>query len=600
MTDKLRRTHPLNITFADGEAPSAAKLTAIATQARVGARVLENAIGDLWNQSGDTLLNSWPLQIPNLARVIGQVKELSPALYPPVNSFTYVDNVGLRYQYQNSGYLQFKPATLASVSIVSSGGIWTTRKDTAGELASAGDYWIDLATGRWATYAPIDVTNVISYAVDPSAWALTTSTLPSIIPDTRQPTFTGCRVSSSGGKFYLHLPPRRPLTLTGWERPERYPPTTDISANEATTTTESKKLWQASTALALGVEHYRYQLPKEILDTISSLDVGTTLPTGYLYLWDQGKRTIVANVVFKTSSFGNWVLEISSDTEDFSTKISSTESQSAYNATSYSLVVVGSPLTRIMHSLQVLLQAGTHSNAGDFTPLLSHSSLTGMNPPMEDYTGHPGTYPLSTTWTPSNYAMDDHVYLLSRTGSHGVGSGLERDGSDNAMLGDLVIGSTSADTYSNNITADSNRLYWGGVGIGPHLYWSTNTSSLMLNSIPDSAYSLYIDNSNTYGFPAFESGGIFLNTFSSFRPAIYANSFSTFAIAASSSSNVALTVAGPGGATPSHGAFHIDPQLATPTGLNVVGDFYLTVAGVLKVCTVAGAPGTWVSVGAQV
>lgn len=36
-----------------------------------------------------------------------------------------------------------------------------------------------------------------------------------------------------------------------------------------------------------------------------------------------------------------------------------------------------------------------------------------------------------------------------------------------------------------------------------------------------------------------------------------------------------------------------------PTGPNVIGDLYMTTAGVLKVCTAAGTPGTWVSVGAQ-
>jgi protein-S-isoprenylcysteine O-methyltransferase Ste14 len=35
------------------------------------------------------------------------------------------------------------------------------------------------------------------------------------------------------------------------------------------------------------------------------------------------------------------------------------------------------------------------------------------------------------------------------------------------------------------------------------------------------------------------------------------------------------------------------------TGPNAVGDIYVTTAGVLKICTVAGTPGTWVSVGAQ-
>lgn len=39
---------------------------------------------------------------------------------------------------------------------------------------------------------------------------------------------------------------------------------------------------------------------------------------------------------------------------------------------------------------------------------------------------------------------------------------------------------------------------------------------------------------------------------------------------------------------------------AQPTGASAVGDMYMTAAGILKVCTVAGTPGTWVSVGTQV
>lgn len=51
--------------------------------------------------------------------------------------------------------------------------------------------------------------------------------------------------------------------------------------------------------------------------------------------------------------------------------------------------------------------------------------------------------------------------------------------------------------------------------------------------------------------------------------------------------------------SPAKGAIRMVPQDAEPTGSNAVGDLYMTTAGVLKVCTSAGSPGTWVSVGAQ-
>ncbi len=50
---------------------------------------------------------------------------------------------------------------------------------------------------------------------------------------------------------------------------------------------------------------------------------------------------------------------------------------------------------------------------------------------------------------------------------------------------------------------------------------------------------------------------------------------------------------------PARGAFFVSPQNAQPTGPNAVGDMYVTTAGVLKICTAAGTPGTWTSVGAQ-
>lgn len=51
--------------------------------------------------------------------------------------------------------------------------------------------------------------------------------------------------------------------------------------------------------------------------------------------------------------------------------------------------------------------------------------------------------------------------------------------------------------------------------------------------------------------------------------------------------------------SPVRAALRVVPQDAEPSGANAVGDMYVTTAGVLKICTSAGTPGTWVSVGAQ-
>ncbi len=51
--------------------------------------------------------------------------------------------------------------------------------------------------------------------------------------------------------------------------------------------------------------------------------------------------------------------------------------------------------------------------------------------------------------------------------------------------------------------------------------------------------------------------------------------------------------------SPLRSALRIVPQDNTPSGANAVGDIWVTTAGVLKICTVAGTPGTFVSVGSQ-
>ncbi len=68
---------------------------------------------------------------------------------------------------------------------------------------------------------------------------------------------------------------------------------------------------------------------------------------------------------------------------------------------------------------------------------------------------------------------------------------------------------------------------------------------------------------------------------------VYGGSINGYGVVAASDTTSPLTA-----------AFRITPQDAQPT-TGQVGDLYITTAGVLKVCTGAGTPGTWASVGAQ-
>ncbi len=72
----------------------------------------------------------------------------------------------------------------------------------------------------------------------------------------------------------------------------------------------------------------------------------------------------------------------------------------------------------------------------------------------------------------------------------------------------------------------------------------------------------------------------------------------TVAVTITVATGRALTVQGDL-TSPALAALRIVPQDTQPSGPNLVGDTYLTAAGVWKTCIVAGSPGTWQSIGAQ-
>jgi hypothetical protein len=80
--------------------------------------------------------------------------------------------------------------------------------------------------------------------------------------------------------------------------------------------------------------------------------------------------------------------------------------------------------------------------------------------------------------------------------------------------------------------------------------------------------------------------------------AVVATSATAAAITATAAANYGLVVQGDT-TSPAKAAFRIVPQDAQPSGPNAVGDLYVSTAGKLNICTVAGSPGTWVVVGTQ-
>jgi len=524
MTDKLRKTAPIKITFAASEQPSSEKLTGLAQQTRAALKIVEKAIGDIWNQSGDSLLADYPAQIPNLSRLIGESKYLNPAIYPLQNIFKYRDKLGTRYQGWTYGELTFKPLVGSTLSFYNTSGQFTTSKSNEYEVIATGDYWISTATGKWRTNDElVGGSEQVEYQVDPSTDYLADAQVyPSIIPDPRHLSakFSGCRLTKSGSTYYLYLPPRRPLAFTGtdWQdalaRPDKYPDANDIglaNGNEATTLDAGNlRYWQSDTVDAMDHAHYRYSLPKEIVDNHGGMAAGAEYPSNLMYLWDQATNTILEGVVFrKPFSVGlaskTWVIEVSSasaslDLEDYLSSPDD-ETEAAYSSTGLTLITCSGSVIRNLWKLITNFLTHKHNNAA-LDSKIDHSSLTHLNPAKDSIYTSNGRYPsYIPAWPQSRYQHDDHTYLLSRTGSQSIASGDHRDENDNAMLGDLIMANSVAD--ANGVFLDSHcpdnsfAIYFGDLA-GSLIYGRED--NLRLESVSGSVELTgpYIDgNANT-------------------------------------------------------------------------------------------------------
>jgi hypothetical protein len=489
MPDKFRKTAPLKITFVDGEQPTAAKLGAVATQSRNGLELLEKAIGDPWNQSGEAILTAgFPLQIPNLARYAGENSLLNPALVPTTTEFQYTESIGVTFADKNTGYLRFPPefgsvdeSGVPDTHFTKTGDTssnFTTPVDNEFDVDAAGKYWIEKDTGKFRTFGVLDSGVKLIYIVDPVAnWLPGQENLPGIIPDVRQTEFTSCRVEENGGKFYLHLPPRRPLTLDSRERPDNYPPASEEADNEQGTGGIAIKQYWSDGVDALtgaGDEHYRYALPKQIQD--ATLAEGAVLPAGLLYVWDTSNNTIIDDVVFRwpDATRVNLAVEVESATFDFSDAaiVSADELEASYSKTNLVLITLGSSLASAVWSQTSMYLQHRHDNQGTMEATIQHKDLRDLNPPTsdatltgEDYEGHDARYPSGVApWPPSRWAYDDHTSLLSRAGSQ-INAARIRDIHNNAMLGDLILANNLPANYLDEFLPDNSvKIVFGNYG----------------------------------------------------------------------------------------------------------------------------------------
>src|SRR3990167_879069 len=141
--DSLRRTFPVQITWTSGEMPTASKLQGFSTQTSNALKVVEKAIGDLWNSSGDTTMSEWPLRLPNLARMLGPARySSSPMLGSSDNPMSYVEDLD-QHVGKNVFYLKYKPTGTINGSHPVFSSVLTSFQTSATTVDTAGEYTVD-------------------------------------------------------------------------------------------------------------------------------------------------------------------------------------------------------------------------------------------------------------------------------------------------------------------------------------------------------------------------------------------------------------------------------------------------------------------------
>jgi hypothetical protein len=497
MSDKFRTTQPLVISFVKGEQPSAAKLSKMAAQPKAGSSLLEKAVGDIWNQSGDAILtHAAPLQLPNLARTLGANKFLNPAIYPLDTDFNFTEDIGDNNLGLTEGYLKFPPKSTSTYSSV--GARLGAKKATEDLVLVTGDYWVDSTTGKFKVFTPLVTGDQLIYDVSLSEDYLRgQELLPSVIPDPDQDTFTGCKISTAGGLYYLHLPPRRPIragtNTVHTTLPRNYPSTAEETANEQSSEAATPKLlWNNATEALDGVgdEFYRYKLPKEIQDRFSSIAVGEALPAGFLYLWNTTLGTVIEDVVFKKTDVitnkSETVFEVSSASFDFSSYVTADELVASYSQP-LTLITVGSSLSQSILKLTQMMSTHEHNSSMILDTPVKHTSLVDTDPVPVASTLQIANYPsYLPDWGSLAWTKDAHVSLLSRGGAVAGGSYQIRDKYNNAMLGHLLMANadlSGADSFIDSTNTDNSfGIYFGDL-TGPNLKATSATNVLMTGDV---------------------------------------------------------------------------------------------------------------------
>ena len=484
MSDKFRKSFPISITFSDGEIPTALKVSAIAHQAQIGQGIIEYALGDLWNQSGDQLLTSpglddYALMIPNLARMMGGSMKHGPKI-------PYLPNIE-QYTFHFPTSSARTREVILDFPVAAGCATWTwggtaprpsgAPQATAGAVNATGEWYVDYTTGKCVFFDEIRDSWQLTYEPvvhgdlgDGFTW--------NVMPDPETVAsygFQSCKIAFVNGTdntlgYYIYLPPRGPLQNARRlsDKPQDNTHTPAHIDNYSESPTAELWMWQSDTELApitdTYAEHYRYNLPEMITDNWSA---SSRLPAGLVRLWDPiGSGTILEGLTLSAENDATprtWMFVASGTALDsylatttglarYPTAAlqSSSHASTYYPAGGLRVVTVGTDISTSLNLLWKRMFDHDHSSQNSMpTKAVRHSQLKGLLP-----TGSPN-------FTPSAWDEDDHTQYLHREGAGA------RDLYQNGMLGDLFLMSTTGTSNYDNTAADSNKIRFGHSTNGP-------------------------------------------------------------------------------------------------------------------------------------
>lgn len=463
--DSFRNTHVINITFGQGEIPTSTKLQQGFAQARDANRLIEKAIGDLWNQGGSSAFENagYRNYQANLARIFGSASVINPrVIYSAIPN--YSDDISA-----NEGltdfYLKYAPDGGNLITVGASTALVLAQEKTSrAACQTAGDYYIDGAHLFCVT------------PLDNGGGAGVTVTYAANVPGDTD--FAGADGATIGG-------------IRNFSRPEY-----NVIPDPMTTNWGSGAVMVQITSAGAGLDYWLVDLPGmdgtaglttnrpselspvggmpittnyRLPTVLAGVGAGNQIPEGFIYLWDTATQSIVSGLTF---SMTNPISTIQIH--------ASPKQYLAEGNTRYALITVGLPLAVAFDNLRGLFHQHGHKrmidDGGGQTwadgAELEHKDLSGLTTPAAS-TNYPTALEVPA-FTLSRWDNDDHGQYLHRTGSYGQASGFRRDAQDNAMLGHLLLSAAAANPAGDwcNILGDSHRIYWGSVAAGPSMYYN--------------------------------------------------------------------------------------------------------------------------------